>query len=115
MTRRSIRCAGAAHTLLVICASVAAARLLGLLLLFGRLVEAEALRAGLALLLREAILIRHSLALGARLVLLREVVAPRRQGGRRRGGGGRRRGGGRIGAAARAVAPEQLRFLAREG
>jgi len=68
-------CAGAAHTLLVICASVAAARLLGLLLLFGRLVEAEALRADLALLLREAILVRHSLARGARLALAAPPVA----------------------------------------
>ena len=87
-------CAGAAHTLLGRCrfVHVAAARLLGLLLLFGRLVEVAALRAGLALLLCEAILVRHSLARGARLALGAPLVAPRGQGGRRRGGGRRRRG-----------------------
>ena len=68
-------CAGAAHTLPGRCRFVAAARLLGLLLLFGRLVEAEALRADLALLLREAILVRHSLARGARLALAAPPVA----------------------------------------
>jgi len=56
-------CAG---TLLGRCRFAAAARLLGLLLLFGRLVEVEALRAGLALLLCEAILVRlESLGLTA--------------------------------------------------